>query len=77
MQTIQVVLEDDLLRAADRAVRRLKINRSALIRQALRRHLERLAAEARERRDREGYRAIPVRPEEFSAWDRVAAWPED
>jgi metal-responsive CopG/Arc/MetJ family transcriptional regulator len=77
MQTIQVVLEDGLLRAADRAVRRLKINRSALIRLALRRHLERLEVLEKERRDREGYRAKPARADEFAAWDKVAAWPED
>jgi metal-responsive CopG/Arc/MetJ family transcriptional regulator len=77
MQTIQVVLEDELLQAADRAVRKLKMNRSALIRQALRRHLKRLATMERERRDREGYGARPLGADEFAAWDRVAAWPED
>ena len=42
MQTIQVVLEEDLLRAADRAARRVRVNRSALIREALREHLKRI-----------------------------------
>ena len=55
MTTIQVVLEDSLLQAADRAVRRLKVNRSALIRDALREHLRRLSLHEQERRDREGY----------------------
>jgi metal-responsive CopG/Arc/MetJ family transcriptional regulator len=32
MQTIQVVLDPELLRAADRTARRIKVNRSALIR---------------------------------------------
>ena len=35
MQTIRVVIDDALLRAADRAARTLKLNRSALIGQAL------------------------------------------
>jgi mRNA-degrading endonuclease toxin of MazEF toxin-antitoxin module len=34
MKTIQIVLEPDLLRAADCAVRKLKTNRSALFREA-------------------------------------------
>ena len=36
METIQVVLDRTLLRAADRAARKLKTNRSALFREALR-----------------------------------------
>jgi hypothetical protein len=38
METIQVVLEAALLKAADRAARRLKLNRSAFIREAARSH---------------------------------------
>ena len=39
METIQVVMEAALLKAADRAARRLKLNRSAFIREAVRSHL--------------------------------------
>lgn len=77
MQTIQVVIEEALLQAADRAVRRLKMNRSALIRQALRNHLRRLEALEKERRDREGYRRRDQGEDNLGAWDQVAAWPED
>ncbi|PYQ23404.1 MAG: hypothetical protein DMF79_03905 [Acidobacteria bacterium] len=75
--TIQVVLEPDLLRAADRTARRIKVNRSALIRDALREHLKRLAQKERERRDREGYRRIPDQPADARAWASVASWPEE
>ena len=77
MTTIQVVLEDSLLQAADRVVRRLKVNRSALIRDALRGHLRRLSLHERERRDREGYARRPIAKDEFGVWDRVTAWPDD
>lgn len=77
MRTIQVVIEESLLAAADRAVRRLKVNRSALIRDALRQHLVRLARATRESQDREGYRRHPQGADELSAWDGAAAWPED
>ena len=77
MATIQVVLEDSLLQAADRAVRRLKVNRSALVRDALREHLRRLSTHERERRDREGYARHPIAKDEFGAWARVTAWPDD
>jgi metal-responsive CopG/Arc/MetJ family transcriptional regulator len=77
MTTIQVVLEDSLLQATDRAVRRLKVNRSALIRDALREHLRRLRILEQERRDREGYARHPLARGELGVWDRVTAWPDD
>jgi metal-responsive CopG/Arc/MetJ family transcriptional regulator len=64
-----------LVRAADRAARRLNVNRSALIRDALREHLKRLRTREKERLDREGYQSFP--DDEFAVWDRVASWPED
>jgi metal-responsive CopG/Arc/MetJ family transcriptional regulator len=75
MQTIQVVLEASLLKLADRAARRAKVNRSALFREALREHLKRLETNERERRDRAGYERTPAT--EFGAWDKGAAWPEE
>ena len=75
METIQIVLGKELLHAADRAARRREMNRSALVREALREHLKRLATGERERLDRQGYEAHPVGRGEFSVWDKVAAWP--
>ena len=77
METIQVVLEANLLRAADRAVRKLKTNRSALLRDALREHLKRLDLFEKERRDREGYIRYPDSLDESAAWAEVADWPEE
>ncbi len=76
MRTRQVVIEEDLLRSADRVARRLKVNRSVLIRDALRGHLQRLRTADLERREREAYERIPDDPAEFAAWDGVAVWPE-
>jgi metal-responsive CopG/Arc/MetJ family transcriptional regulator len=69
MATIHVVLDDE--RATDRAARRRKQSRSALIRDALRDYLRR----SLEERDRQGYRAHP--PAELQAWQRVATWPDE
>lgn len=77
METIQVVLDAELLRAADRAARRMKTNRSALFREALRAHLRSLDIRARERRDRDGYMRYPDSLDEPALWDKVAEWPED
>jgi metal-responsive CopG/Arc/MetJ family transcriptional regulator len=77
METIQVVLDSKLLRAADVVARRAKVNRSALIREALRAHLKKLAILELERRDREGYEAVPRDPDEVSRWEAEAVWPEE
>lgn len=76
METIQVVLDAKLLKAADLAAERSKVNRSALIRDALREHLKRSRELELEERDRRGYLAKPQREEEFRVWEDAAAWPE-
>jgi len=77
METVQIVLEKELLQATDRAAKKLKRNRSALVRDALREHLRRLEIRAKEERDRAGYLAKPQTPDEVHMWEGVAAWPED
>ena len=59
METIQVVLDKKLLQATDRAARRTKQNRSALVRDALREHLRLVETRILENRDREGYSRQP------------------
>jgi metal-responsive CopG/Arc/MetJ family transcriptional regulator len=54
-----------------------KLNRSALIRQALEPHLARLRERELEDQDRRGYMAHPQHNEEYSVWEHVAAWPDD
>jgi metal-responsive CopG/Arc/MetJ family transcriptional regulator len=76
MVTIQVVLDAKLLKAADLAAKRHKVNRSALIRHALREHLQRLRERELEERDRRGYLAQPQREDEYRVWEDVAAWPK-
>jgi len=77
METIQVVLDKKLLQAADRAARRTKRNRSALMRDALREHLRRLDLRAKEERDREGYRRQPQSLDEVRLWEGKAVWPAE
>lgn len=76
-ETIQVVLDAKLLKAADVAAKANKTNRSAFIRHALTEHLKRLRAAELEERDRLGYEKKPQRQEDHKAWEDIAAWPED
>lgn len=76
MKTIQVVLDTKLLKAANLAAKRHKVNRSALIRTALQQHLKRLRELEWEEQERRAYVAQPQREEEFRVWEEAAAWPE-
>ena len=77
MATIQIVLDNELLEAADKAAKSENVNRSVLIRQALQAHLKRLHILELEERDRRGYLAQPQREEEYMPWVEAAVWPED
>jgi len=76
METIQVVLDSALLKATNGAAKRAHVNRSSLIRQALREHLKRLRTREIEASDRAGYEATPDCGSDAGAWERVASWPE-
>jgi metal-responsive CopG/Arc/MetJ family transcriptional regulator len=76
METIQVVLNSELLRATDGAARRVRMNRSALVREALRDYLKRLEMRELEGRDRAGYQKHPDVSTEAADWEQVASWPE-
>lgn len=77
METVQIVLDKKLLQATDRVARRVKLNRSALVREALREHLRRLEVRASEERDREGYSRHPQTRDESHLWEAEAAWPAE
>lgn len=76
MKTIQVVLDERTLAIADRAAKRAKINRSALVRRAIAFYAAHERERAREEQHRRGYEEHPVQPGEFDAWDAVRAWPD-
>lgn len=75
--TVQVVLDEELLRAADRAARAAQVNLSELVRAALREHLRRLEVLQQEARDRGSYERRPDRAGDVARWERAAAWPDD
>jgi len=77
MQIVQIVLDKKLLQAADQAAKRTRQNRSALVRDALREHLSRLALRAKEERDRQGYSRQSADDAEAQAWESEATWPQE
>ena len=77
METIQIVLDKPLLRAADKVARAKRQNRSALFRDALREYLRRLEVLAREEQEAEAYKNRPQSLDEVLLWEREAAWPAE
>ena len=77
MEIVQIVLDKKLLSSTDLAARRTRRNRSALVRDALREHLQRLELCASEERDRQGYSQNPQAGAETQAWESAAKWPDE
>ena len=74
MKTVQMTLDDELVSAVDRTVRRLRTTRSAFTRDALRAALDRVRVRELEDKHRKGYGRKPVRKREFSVWEREQVW---
>lgn len=72
METMQIVIDKKLLGATDRAARRAKRNRSALVPEALRQHLRRLHTQEMEERDLQGYAAHPELRRGAQVWEAEA-----
>ncbi len=77
MRTIQMTLDDDLVKAVDRVAKRLRTSRSAFTRKALREALARYKLEQMERKHRQGYQRHPVAADEFSVWETEQAWADE
>lgn len=74
MKTIQMTIDDRLLKAIDRLTRTRRTTRSALIREALEAELKREVVLAAERRHAAGYAKRPVVAGEFDSWEREQDW---
>ena len=76
MRTVQMTLDEDLLEAVDKVVRRLRTTRSEFTRRALKGALDDVRRLEMERRQARGYAAKPVRRGEFSGWESEQVWPD-
>jgi metal-responsive CopG/Arc/MetJ family transcriptional regulator len=77
MRTIQMTLDDDLVKAVDRVAKQLRTSRSAFTRKALREALARHSLEQLERKHRQGYERYFVGAGEFSVWESEQAWGDE
>ncbi len=77
MRTIQMTLDDNLVKAVDRVAKELHTSRSAFARKALQEALVRYKLEQQERKHRRGYEQNPVATDEFSVWETEQAWGDE
>ncbi len=77
MRTVQMTLDDDLVKAVDRVSKELRTSRSAFARKALRDALARCTLEQLEHKHRRGYERYPVAADEFTVWEIEQAWGDE
>ncbi len=69
MKTIQMTIDESLLKAVDKLIADLNTTRSAFIREALIQALQRYKINQLEQKHATGYANHPVEPGEFDVWD--------
>jgi metal-responsive CopG/Arc/MetJ family transcriptional regulator len=77
MRTIQMTLDDDLVKAVDHVSKQLHKSRSAFTRKALREALSRYNLEQLEHKHRQGYEKHTVTANEFSVWETEQTWGDE
>ena len=77
MRTIQMTLDDNLVKAVDRVSKELCTTRSAFTRRALRDALVHYNLEQQEQKHRRGYERHPVSADEFSVWETEQTWGDE
>ena len=73
MKTIQMTLDEDLVRKVDQVVREIKTTRSEFTRSALRIAIKQFEERQLEEKHRRGYKRHPVKKGEFSLWEKEQA----
>ena len=74
MKTIQMTIDEALLKTIDKLCRARRTTRSALIREALEAEIRRDRLKSDERRHAEGYARHPVQRGEFEPWLEQQDW---
>jgi metal-responsive CopG/Arc/MetJ family transcriptional regulator len=77
MRTVQMTLDDELVKTVDRVVSRLQTTRSAFTRDALREAVAAYAVKQLEQKHRVGYEKHPAENNEFGGWDAEQAWGDE
>ena len=77
MRTIQMTLDDDLVKKVDAIANELHTTRSAFTRDALRKAVKDYNLHRLELKHRQGYSVHPVNTEKFSVWEKEQNWGDE
>ena len=77
MKTVQMTLDEDLVKAIDQVAKQLHTSRSAFARMALLEALELHNLRQLENKHRLGYEKKPVSQDEFSVWESEQSWGDE
>ncbi len=77
MQTVQMTLDESLVQAVDRVVKKINTTRSAFTRDALRAALSKFNTTRLEQQQIKGYETYPINKEEFSVWEEEQVWGDE
>jgi metal-responsive CopG/Arc/MetJ family transcriptional regulator len=79
MKAVQILMDERLIREADREAKRLHVDRSKLMRTALKQFLRELRTRSLEEQYRRGYESevLPSEDEEVEQWENAQDWPKD
>jgi Arc/MetJ-type ribon-helix-helix transcriptional regulator len=74
MKTIQMTIDEELLKLVDKVTRRRRTTRSAFIRAALEAEIRRSFIREKEAQHAAGYSNKPIVPGEFDIWAEEQDW---
>ena len=74
MKTIQMTLDEELIREVDKEIKKLGTSRSAFTREALRKTLDHYYDLELEEKHKKGYTKHPVKKGEFDNWEKEQVW---
>ena len=77
MKTVQMTLDEDLVIAVDKVVKKIHTTRSAFTRNALREAVGKFHISRLERQHHRGYEMYPVIKSEFSVWEDEQEWGDE
>ena len=77
MKTVQMTLEDELVKSVDQAAKQLHTTRSAFTRSALKEALRSLKVRRLEEKHRKGYMTHPTLKEEAGVWEKEQVWGDE
>jgi len=77
MRTVQMTLDEDLVKAVDGLVKKFHTTRSAFTRNALWEAIRKSNVFRLERQHQRGYEIYPVAKSEFSVWEDEQEWGDE